>query len=143
MDPAVGLALLAGHDPPRVGAFPPSSWVAIQEKPGKLPVFRPGIGYAECPFADSRRESRLDRLSTQRQSNLGRGTDMLKLVAVVSSLLVSLGLATSFPAHPPGPDGPERPKAKAKGREQAKKKGGPGPRADLTKAYELLRRLRA
>src|SRR5208282_5957073 len=29
----------------------------------KLPVFRPGIGYAECPFADSRCESRLDRLS--------------------------------------------------------------------------------
>ena len=52
---------------------------------------------------------------------------MLKLVAVVSSLLVSLGLAASFPPQPPGPDGPESPKAKGKGKEQAKKKGEPGP----------------
>jgi len=66
---------------------------------------------------------------------------MLKLVATVSSLLVSLGLAASFPPQPPGPDGPEPPKAK--GKEQAKKKGEPGPRGDLTKAYDLLRRLRA
>ena len=66
---------------------------------------------------------------------------MLKLVAVVSSLLVSLGLAAYFPPQPPGPDGPEPPKAK--GKEQAKKKGEPGPRGDLTKAYDLLRRLRA
>ena len=44
---------------------------------------------------------------------------MLKLVAVVSSLLVSLGLA-AFPPQPPGPDGPEPPKAK--GKQQAKKK---------------------
>ena len=64
---------------------------------------------------------------------------MLKLVAAVSSLLVSLGLAASFPPQPPGPDGPEPPK----GKEQAKKKGEPGPRGDLTKAYDLLRRLRA
>jgi len=51
---------------------------------------------------------------------------MLKLVAVVSSLLVSLGLAAAFPPQPPGPDGPEPPKAKAKGKEQAKKKESPG-----------------
>ena len=68
---------------------------------------------------------------------------MVKLVAAVSSLLVSLGLAAFFPPQPPGPDGPEPPKAKAKGKEAAKKKGEPGPRGDLTKAYDLLRRLRA
>ncbi len=70
---------------------------------------------------------------------------MLKLAAMVSSLLVSLGLAAFLPAQPPGPDGPEPPKAKAKakGKEAAKKKGEPGPAGDLTKAYDLLRRLRA
>jgi hypothetical protein len=66
---------------------------------------------------------------------------MLKLVAVASSVLVSLGLAAFIPAQPPGPDGPPPPKAK--GKDEAKKKGEPGPKGDLTKAYDLLRRLRA
>lgn len=70
---------------------------------------------------------------------------MLKLAAMVSSLLVSLGLAAFLPAQPPGPDSPDSPKAKAKakGKEAAKKKGEPGPAGDLSKAYDLLRRLRA
>ncbi len=68
---------------------------------------------------------------------------MIKFAAMVTSLLVSLGLAAFLPAQPPGPDGPEPPKAKAKGKEAAKKKGEPGPGGDLTKAYNLLRSLRA
>ncbi len=66
---------------------------------------------------------------------------MIKLAAASSSLLVSLVLASLLPSQPPGRDGPEPPKAKRK--EAAKKKGEPGPAGDLTKAYELLRRLRA
>ena len=67
---------------------------------------------------------------------------MLKLAAMVSSLLVSLGLAAILPAQPPGFDGPAS-KAKEKGKEAAKKKAEAGPAGDLTKAYDLLRRLRA
>jgi len=66
---------------------------------------------------------------------------MIKLAAMVSSLLVSLGLAALVPAQPPGPDGPPPPKAK--GKAEAKKKGEAGPKGDLRKAYDLLRRLRA
>jgi hypothetical protein len=65
---------------------------------------------------------------------------MLKSLATLLTLVVSLGLAAFLPAQPPGPD--RGPLPKAKGKEHAKKKGEPGPRGDLTKAYDLLRRLR-
>src|SRR4051812_46598344 len=66
---------------------------------------------------------------------------MLKPLATLMTLVVGLGLAAFLPAQPPGPDRGSLPKAK--GKEQVKKKGEPGPRGDLTKAYNLLRRLRA
>ncbi len=70
---------------------------------------------------------------------------MIKLVATVSSVLVSLGLAAWMPAQPPPPDGPPPPKAKikAKGKGEPKKKGEREPGGELSKAYDLLRRLRA
>jgi hypothetical protein len=70
---------------------------------------------------------------------------MFKLAALASAALVSLGLAALAPAQLPEPEGPTPPKVKAKGKEkgEAKKKGEAGPRGDLTKAYDLLRRLRA
>ena len=70
---------------------------------------------------------------------------MTKLVATVSSVLVSLGLAASMPAQPPPPEGgpPPKAKVKAKGKGEPKKKGEREPGAELSKAYDLLRRLRA
>jgi hypothetical protein len=70
---------------------------------------------------------------------------MIKLVATVSSVLVSLWLAAWMPAQPPPPDGPPPPKAKikAKGKGEPKKKGEREPGGELSKAYDLLRRLRA
>jgi hypothetical protein len=72
---------------------------------------------------------------------------MLKLTAMMMTVLVGLGLATVLPAQPPSDDDAPPPKAKlkVKFREkfEPKKKGDPGPRGDLTKAYELLRRLRS
>jgi hypothetical protein len=69
---------------------------------------------------------------------------MIKLVATVGSVLVSLGLAALLPAQPPPPpDGGPLPKVKAKGKAEAKKKGGRAPGGELSKAYYLLRRLRA
>jgi hypothetical protein len=70
---------------------------------------------------------------------------MIKFVAIVSSVLVSLGLAAWVPTQPPPPDGPPPPKAKAKakGKGEAKKKGEREPGGELSKAYDLLRRLRA
>ena len=69
---------------------------------------------------------------------------MFKIAATVSSLLVSLGLASFYPPPPPDRDGPPPPKArKGKGRDEAKKKGEPGPQGDLRRAYDLLRHLRA
>ena len=62
---------------------------------------------------------------------------MRKLVAVVSSVLVSLGLTVFY--QPPSAAGQPAPKAKGKG--EPKKKGGPAD--DLRKAYDLLSRLRA
>jgi hypothetical protein len=73
---------------------------------------------------------------------------MLKLAALASSVLVSLGLTAFLPAQPPEPDGPPPPKAKAKEKAkhkekgEAKKKGEAGPKGDLRRAYDLLRRLR-
>ncbi|MDR3623134.1 MAG: hypothetical protein P4L85_27525 [Paludisphaera borealis] len=67
---------------------------------------------------------------------------MFKIAAVASSVLVSLGLAAIAPPPPP-PGGPDEPRPKAKGKEAAKKKEDRGPAGDLTKAYDLLRRLRA
>jgi hypothetical protein len=66
---------------------------------------------------------------------------MLKPLATLMTLVVGLGLTAFLPAQPPGPD--RGPVPRAKGKEKAKKKGDPGPRGDLTKAYDLLRRLRA
>ncbi len=70
---------------------------------------------------------------------------MIKLVAAVSSVLISLGLAAAMPAQPPPPDGGAPPKAKikAKGKGDPKKKGEREPGGELSKAYDLLRRLRA
>ncbi len=71
---------------------------------------------------------------------------MTKLVAAISSILISLGLATWLSAQPPGPDGPPPPpkaKYKAKEKPEPKKKGAREPGGELTKAYDLLRRLRA
>ncbi len=62
---------------------------------------------------------------------------MHKVIAVGSTILVSLGLAAFFPPSPAS--GQPLPKAKGKG--DPKKKGGPG--GELRKAYDLLRRLRA
>jgi hypothetical protein len=66
---------------------------------------------------------------------------MTKLVATVSSVLVSLGLASMLPAQPPPPGGP--PLTKIKGKGAPKKKGEREPGGDLRKAYDLLRRLRS
>lgn len=66
---------------------------------------------------------------------------MIKLVAAVSSVVLSLGLATLLPGQPPPPGGPPVPKAKGKG--GAKKKAEREPGGELRKAYDLLRRLRA
>jgi hypothetical protein len=69
---------------------------------------------------------------------------MIKLIAAVSSVLVSLGLATSFPgAQPPPFGGGPPPKVKTKEKGDPKKKGKHEPGAELSKAYDLLRRLRA
>lgn len=69
---------------------------------------------------------------------------MIKLAAVTTSILVSLGLAAFVPPGSQGPDGPPpKAKIKTKGKAEAKKKGEEGPRGDLRKAYDLLRRLRA
>jgi hypothetical protein len=65
---------------------------------------------------------------------------MHKLSAMVSTVLVSLGLASLLPAQPPPDGGPVH---KAKGKEKAKKKGEHELGGDLRKAYDLLRRLRA
>jgi hypothetical protein len=72
-------------------------------------------------------------------------TIMTKLVAIVSSVLVSLGLAAGMPGQPPPPDDgpPPKAKVKAKGKGEPKKKGERGPGGELSKAYDLLRRLRA
>jgi hypothetical protein len=69
---------------------------------------------------------------------------MIKLIATILSVLVGLGLAASFSgAQPPTfGDGPA-PKAKIKEKGDPKKKGKREPGADLSKAYDLLRRLRA
>jgi hypothetical protein len=67
---------------------------------------------------------------------------MHKLAVMVSSILVSLGLASLLPAQPPGDGGPI-PKAKGKEKAKAKKTGERAPGGDMRKAYELLRRLRA
>jgi hypothetical protein len=64
---------------------------------------------------------------------------MIKLFATVGTVLVSLALAA---AQPPPPDGGPLAKAKAKGKE-GKKKAGREPGQELSKAYDLLRRLRA
>jgi hypothetical protein len=70
---------------------------------------------------------------------------MTKLVAIVSTVLVSLGLAAAMPAQSPAPDGgpPPKGKVKAKGKGDPKKKGEREPGGELSKAYDLLRRLRA
>jgi hypothetical protein len=70
---------------------------------------------------------------------------MLKLAAAAASVMVSLGLAAFFEPQPPQREGPPPPKAKAKakGKAEAKKKGEPGAKGDLRRAYDLLRRLRA
>jgi hypothetical protein len=68
-------------------------------------------------------------------------TIMIKLLATVSTVVVSLGLATLLPGQPPPPGGPPPPKAKGKG--VGKKKGDREPGGELRKAYDLLRRLRA
>lgn len=65
---------------------------------------------------------------------------MFKIAAIASSVLLSIGLAALAP--PPQGPGEPPPKGKAKGKEAAKKKDH-GPAGDLTKAYDLLRRLRA
>lgn len=62
---------------------------------------------------------------------------MFKVTAMASSVLVSLGLAA---LAPPTQRGREEPRPK--GKEAAEKKEH-GPAGDLTKAYDLLRRLRA
>jgi hypothetical protein len=68
---------------------------------------------------------------------------MIKLIAAITSVLVSLGLAASFSGAQPPPhgSGPVPKVKKEKG--DPKKKGRREPGADLSKAYDLLRRLRA
>ena len=67
---------------------------------------------------------------------------MIKFAAAVSSLVISLGLAAVLPGQPPPPGGAPFPKAKGKGKAEGKK-GAREPGGDLSKAYDLLRRLRA
>ena len=63
---------------------------------------------------------------------------------MVLTALMGLGLAGMLPAQPPDDDTPPKAKHKAKAKDVAKKKGEePGPRGDLTRAYDLLRRLRS
>jgi hypothetical protein len=108
--------------------------------------FRLGIGCALYRESAAWRKSPGKRQDPKRNPQ-SRGTIMLKLAAVASSVLFSLGLAAFVPAQPPGPEDAPPPKAKAKakakGKGEAKKKGEAGPKDDLRKAYNLLRRLRA
>jgi len=66
---------------------------------------------------------------------------MLKLVAAVSSVLLSLGLTALYQPPPPR-SGPPLPKAKGTA-EGKKKKGAQEPGGELRKAYDLLRRIRS
>ncbi len=59
---------------------------------------------------------------------------LLKIIALGTSSLMGLALSAAVPPGPP--DGPPPP-------HKAKKKDGPGQGGDLSKAYNLLRRLRA
>ena len=68
---------------------------------------------------------------------------MLKLAAAATSVLVSLGLAALSGPNHQSAEGPPVKKAKAKGKGEAKKKEESGPKGDLRRAYDLLRRLRA
>jgi hypothetical protein len=70
---------------------------------------------------------------------------MMKVLATISSVVVSLGLAAYLPAQFPPPEGgpPPKGKVKAKGKGEPKKKVGRESGGDLKKAYDLLRRLRA
>ena len=63
---------------------------------------------------------------------------MSKLVAIVSTLVLSLGF-TAFLAGEPQPPGAQ-PIPKAKGKGAGKKKGEREPGGELRKAYDLLRR---
>jgi hypothetical protein len=68
---------------------------------------------------------------------------LTKLASLVTSVLVSLGLAGFLaPQPPPPPDGPPPPK-KAREKGAPRKKGEREPGGELKKAYDLLRRLRA
>jgi hypothetical protein len=66
---------------------------------------------------------------------------MFKIVAITSSVVASVLLATLLQAQPPPPYGQPIPKAKGKG--EGKKKAGREFEGELRKAYDLLRRLRA
>ncbi len=68
---------------------------------------------------------------------------MIKFVAIAASVILSLGVVAAIPAQPPPPDGGFLAKAKGKGKADAKKKAGREPGGELSKAYDLLRRLRA
>ena len=64
---------------------------------------------------------------------------MSKVLILAASSLLSLGLACILPTSATGsPDGPPPPE-----KEKAKKKGEPGPKGDLHRAYDLLRRIKA
>ena len=66
---------------------------------------------------------------------------MIKLVATVSSVLVSLGLAAFLPA-PAAARRPADPQGQGE-RRRRRRRASASPGGDLRKAYDLLRRLRA
>ncbi len=70
---------------------------------------------------------------------------MRKLLALVAALVISVGLAAAFSeAQPPAGEGGPPPKGKNKEKgDPKKKKGAHEPGDELSKAYDLLRRLRA
>jgi hypothetical protein len=68
---------------------------------------------------------------------------MLKLAAAAASVLAGITLAALSAPEPQDRGGPPAKKAKDKGKGKAKKKEEAGPKGDLRRAYDLLRRLRA
>jgi hypothetical protein len=133
-----------------LGGKAPSGWGDSAQTEGrsrgkdlKTAVYRVGINCAFGP-KPSGENSPVNRQvfdpSLDQQETI-----VFKIAAVISTVLVSLGLAGFTPEQGPGRDDPPlaKAKAKAKGKGEAKKKGEAGPKGDLKKAYDLLRRLRA
>jgi hypothetical protein len=137
-----GRAELGGISP-RPGGIVPSRSAKFQEIAAILGIFGMASGM-HLGSTSSRSESRAGCDVVHDFLPRNGDTMMIKFVAIASSVLVSLGLAAILPAEMQPPDGPSpKSKVKAKGKVEPKKKGEREPGAELTKAYDLLRRLRA